>query len=96
MGLVTTPACALLPRTNVMPQLTHLHVNAMAVTLAYREVPVKGLRKENLRARVFQMTIVMHMAETAVTCFLALLFVDAATDRDVHQMGNALTGLVRY
>ena len=96
MGLVTTPACALLPRTNAMPQLTHLHVNAMVVTLAYREVPVKGLRKENLRARVFQMTIVMTMAETAVTCFLVLLSVDAATDRDVHQMGNALTGLVRY
>ena len=42
------------------------------------------------------MTIVMTMVETAVTCFLALLFVDAATDRDVHQMVNALTGLVRY
>ena len=52
--------------------------------------------KANLRARVFQMTIVMNMAETAVTCFLVLLFVDAATDRDVHQMVNALTGLVRY
>ena len=67
----------------------------MVVTPAYQEVPVKELRKENLRARVWQMTIVMTMVETAVTCFLALLFVDAATDRDVHQMVNALTGLVR-
>ena len=96
MGLVTTPACALLPRTNAMPLLAHLHVNAMVVTPAYLEVPVKGLRKENLRARVFQMTIVMTMAETAVTCFLVLPSVDAAMDRDVHQMVNALTGLVRY
>ena len=78
-----------------MPLLTHLHVNAMVVTPAYQEVPVKELRKENLRALVFQMTIVMHMAETAVTCFLALLFVDVAMDRDVHQMVIALTGLVR-
>ena len=79
-----------------MPLLIHLHVNAMVVIPAYREVPVKGLRKENLRARVLQMTIVMNMVETAVTCFLVLLYVDAATGRDVHQMVNALTGLVRY
>ena len=91
-----TPACALLPRTNAMPLLTHLHVNAMVGILAYLEVHVKELRKENLRARVFQMTIVMTMAETVVTCFHVLPSVDAATDRDVHQMVNALTELVRY
>ena len=79
-----------------MPLLTHLHVNAMVVTPAYREVPVRGLKKENPRALVYLMTIVMTMVETAVTCFLVLLYVDAATDRDVHQMVNALTELVRY
>ena len=68
----------------------------MVVIPAYREVPVRGLKKENLRARVFRMTIVMTMAETAVICFHVLPSVDAATDRDVHQMVNALTGLVRY
>ena len=67
----------------------------MVVIPAYREVPVKELKKENLRARVFQMTIVTNMAETAVTCFHVLPSVDVATDRDVHQMVNALTGLVR-
>ena len=90
-----TAACVLLPRTNAMPLLIHRHVNAMVVTPAYREVPVKELKKENLRARVFQMTIVMTMVEKAATCFLVLPSVDAAMDRDVHQMVNALTGLVR-
>ena len=68
----------------------------MVVTPAYREVPVRGLKKENPRALVYLMTIVMTMVEIAVTCFHVLPSVDAATDRDVHQMVNALTGLVRY